>query len=357
MVNTSLEVVACWTLDYFAFSLVDVSGFSWGLCTTLDSVKCSIFVLSLVYLGLCQCRVTSDFALVLGAVGVELSCPPYLGIRTQHVRGVGELNVQLTWLVTFVRIGLCRSGKRFWRGTLIVGAVKNAFQAPPFPLLLRPLRPPLLRKPDAQRFPLSHSPLLLRGVTARGMWRVSFVWVLARSPLPLSVVRWGGGGGGLGFFRRFGCFLPRGGGSSGIIALSGVPCAHWPWPGSIFQPSGRWSLATLWREGRIYRRLLPLTLFTSISSSGSSFTWRASLCLISVSRGTCLVSGVVLSIHGPFVVAWTKALSPWLATSPFCLCAVSSLPVTVFWSLLGPTGALALSECLLAVTTIALTID
>ena len=60
-----------------------------GLNTTLGSVKCSIFVLSLAYLGLCQCPVTSDFALVLGAVGVEHSCPPYLGIRTQHVQGVG----------------------------------------------------------------------------------------------------------------------------------------------------------------------------------------------------------------------------------------------------------------------------
>ena len=47
-----------------------------GLYTTLDSDKCSIFVLSLTYLGLCQCRVTSDFALVLGAVGVGHSCPP-----------------------------------------------------------------------------------------------------------------------------------------------------------------------------------------------------------------------------------------------------------------------------------------
>ena len=31
----------------------------------------------------------SDFALVLGAVGVGHLCPPYLGTRTQHVRGIG----------------------------------------------------------------------------------------------------------------------------------------------------------------------------------------------------------------------------------------------------------------------------
>ena len=53
-----------------------------GLYTTLDSDKCFIFVLSLAYLGLCQGRVTSDFALVVGAVGVGHSCPPCLGIRT-----------------------------------------------------------------------------------------------------------------------------------------------------------------------------------------------------------------------------------------------------------------------------------
>ena len=86
-------------------------------------------------------------------------------------------------------------------------------------------------KPEALRFPLSHSPLLLRGVTVQGMWRMSFVWVLARSPLPPLSLLWEGGGEhreGLGFCRhgRFGCFLPPVGGSSGIIALTGVPCAR-----------------------------------------------------------------------------------------------------------------------------------
>ena len=125
----------------------------------------------------------------VGAVCVGHSCPPYLGIRTQHVRGVGVWNARLMWLVTFVRIGLWRSGKRFWNADLIEAAVRNALQAPPFPLRRRPLRPPpqLLRKPDALCFPLSHSPLLLRGVTARGRWRVSIAWVLARSPLPSSL--------------------------------------------------------------------------------------------------------------------------------------------------------------------------
>ena len=73
-----------------------------------------------------------------------------------------------------------------------MGAVRNALQAPPFPMRLRPLLPPprLFRKLDALRFPLGHFPPLLRGVAARGKWRVSFVWVLARSPLPPPFVRW-----------------------------------------------------------------------------------------------------------------------------------------------------------------------
>ena len=54
-------------------------------------------------------------------------------------------------------------------------ALPPASQAPP---------PRLLWKLDAMRFLLGHSPLL-RGVTARGRWRVSTTWVLARSPLTL----------------------------------------------------------------------------------------------------------------------------------------------------------------------------
>ena len=60
-----------------------------GLVTTLDSDKCSIFVFFLALFSLCQCRVTSDFALVLGALGVGCSCPPYLGVRTQGARCKG----------------------------------------------------------------------------------------------------------------------------------------------------------------------------------------------------------------------------------------------------------------------------
>ena len=53
----------------------------------LDFDKCSFFVLLLSIFRSC-CR-NSDFALVLGAVGVRHSCPPYLGTHTQHIRDVG----------------------------------------------------------------------------------------------------------------------------------------------------------------------------------------------------------------------------------------------------------------------------
>ena len=49
------------------------------------SVPSLFSVLSLVRL----CRKNSDFALVLGAIDVGYSCPPYLGTHTQHMRGVG----------------------------------------------------------------------------------------------------------------------------------------------------------------------------------------------------------------------------------------------------------------------------
>ena len=52
----------------------------------LDFDKCSIFCSSLSC-RLCR-RILSDFALVLGAVGVGHSCPPYLGTLSQRVRGV-----------------------------------------------------------------------------------------------------------------------------------------------------------------------------------------------------------------------------------------------------------------------------
>ena len=74
--------------------------------TTLDFNKCSFFVLLLSLFR--SCRRNNDFALVLGAVGVGHSCPPYLGTLIQRVQVVGVGNVLLTLLVTFVRVGLAQ---------------------------------------------------------------------------------------------------------------------------------------------------------------------------------------------------------------------------------------------------------
>ena len=100
-------------------------------------------------------------------------------------------------------------------------AVRNALQAQPFPLRLRPFRslPRLLWKPDALHFPFGHSPLLLRGVTTRGMWRVSFAWFLVRSPFPPPSVRWKGRGGAV-------ALASAGAGNSAASSLPGVGVAR-----------------------------------------------------------------------------------------------------------------------------------
>ena len=77
----------------------------------MDFDKRSFFVLLIRLFR--SCNKNSNFALVLGAVGVGHSCPPYLGTLIQCVRGVKIGSALQMWLVTFVRIGLWRSGKRF----------------------------------------------------------------------------------------------------------------------------------------------------------------------------------------------------------------------------------------------------
>ena len=54
----------------------------------------SLFSLSLF--KICHRHVNSDFALAWGAVGVGHLCPPFFGILTQHVPGVGIQSVLLT---------------------------------------------------------------------------------------------------------------------------------------------------------------------------------------------------------------------------------------------------------------------
>ena len=108
------------------------------------------------------------------------------------MQDVGVKSVLLTRLVTFVRIGLWRSGKPFWKSAPMMGAVSLALQVLTFPLRLRLFLPPprLLRKPDALRLPLVHSPLRQKGVSVRGSRRASPAWALVRSQLPPPAVRW-----------------------------------------------------------------------------------------------------------------------------------------------------------------------
>ena len=114
------------------------------------------------------------------------------------------------------------------------GRCKKRPSGSALPPASRPLCPPprLLRKPDALLFPLSHSPsfwgaCLLGG--SGGCPSSGFSRGLPPSPPLLFGGRRGGGRcEGSGFCRlgQFGCFFPPGGGSSRIIALSGVPCAR-----------------------------------------------------------------------------------------------------------------------------------
>ena len=134
---------------------------------------------------------------------------------------------------------VCDAVGGFKPGAPFVGDPLFALQAPSFPMRLRPLHPPprLLRELDALCCSLGHSLLLLRGMWLfGGLWRVSIcMCVLTRSPLVPSHRLVGGESGRRGGSRllRVRCdsaasSLP-GGRGSGIIALTGVPCARWPW--------------------------------------------------------------------------------------------------------------------------------
>ena len=105
-------------------------------------------------------------------------------------------------------------------------ALSPASQTPP---------PQLLRKSDTLHFPLSHSPLLLRGVTARGGGGCP-TRGFSRGPPPSSLQSKEREGGGVARALAFAgasdsaaSFLPGvggGGGRSGIIAFSRVPYAR-----------------------------------------------------------------------------------------------------------------------------------
>ena len=148
----------------------------------LDSVKCS-FVFVLAYLGLCQCSVTSDFALVLGAVGVGSLCPPLF--RDPHPTCARCRGVKCTADVT---CDICKDWsvaqwEVFLKHRPYSGRRKNC----PSPCITDPsaLRLGFFgnRTPCAPSS-VAPPPLLLMGVVARRKWRVSTGWVLASPPPP-----------------------------------------------------------------------------------------------------------------------------------------------------------------------------
>ena len=168
--------------------------------------------------------------------------------------------------------------------------------------------PRFLRKPDTWRFRLEHTPFLLRGVTARDVEGVLCVGSHEVS---------GGGGGAWASARAL---VSAGAGDSAASSLPGVGVAGSsrsqeslvladPDPVvSSSPPGGDRRSRTGGRGGSTGDR--------SRSCSSRLFPPRdrasreVSLCPLSVLGGACLVSGVALSIHGPFAVTVTKALSP-----------------------------------------------
>ena len=182
--------------------------------TTLDSVKFSIFVFSLDYLGK-RCRVNSDFALVLGAVGVEHLCPPYLGIRTQRARCKDtKCSADVTcdickdwsvaqWEAFLKRRPYSERHKKCPSGSALPSAPPTL---PPSTSASseagRPVPPPWSLTPPSEG--CDHSGKM-EGVPRVGSRKIS--------PPPsrrLVGEDGGGGGGGLGFCgrERFSCFLP-----------------------------------------------------------------------------------------------------------------------------------------------------
>ena len=216
-VYTSLEVVACWTLDYLRFF---IGGYIWFIFRRLTSLDSDKFLLCFLLAKLPYVSVRSDFALVFWALGVGHSCPPYLG--PAHVcarcRGVTyrlpmespsctdfwtsigsvsglQLDAQIS--VPCNLYGLVCDAVGSFHLAPLLWAPLFALLAPSLPLHRRPLRPTprLLRMPVALRFPLGHSP----PPPSEGRCRVFIAWVLTRSSIPLPFIRQGGGHRGLGY--------------------------------------------------------------------------------------------------------------------------------------------------------------
>ena len=99
------------------------------------------------------CQENYVFVLGWGAENVAHSCPLWTGIPTPLVLGVGAKYARVTWLVTFVLVGLRRSGNFSPRSEHIRNVKDHALQA--LFTLRRGLRPAreLLRKFRSLGFP------------------------------------------------------------------------------------------------------------------------------------------------------------------------------------------------------------
>ena len=147
---------------------------------------------------------TSDFALVSGAMGVGHLCPPYLGTRTRHVRGVGVLGCTAD-----VTCDICKGWSvAQWEAFLKKRPFSSRHKHCPSGSSLSPAPQ---TNPHCASSSSEAVPPLLRGLTAWGEGAPRE----ASPPLfPL-----GGWGGGerlecSGFWGRagFGCLFPHGGG-------------------------------------------------------------------------------------------------------------------------------------------------
>ena len=197
--------------------------------TTLDSAKLN-FLFSVSLVRLCQCRVTSDFALVWGAVDVGHSYPLYLGIRTQRARCRGvkctsdvTYDICRDWSVAQLEAFLKRCPYSERRKKRLTGSTLPS-AAPTLPPSAsapsgarRPAPPPRSLPPPSEGRDRSGK---TEGVPRVGSHEVS----------PPPSHRSGGEGGtrssaSAGMSDSAASSLPRGRGS-GIIVLTGVSCAR-----------------------------------------------------------------------------------------------------------------------------------
>ena len=193
----------------------------------------------------------------------------------------------------------------------MVSAVRNALQAPPFPLRLRPFRPPprFLQKPDALRLPLGHSPPPSEGRDHSGeVEGVPCVGSCKVSPTPSRRLLGGGGWASTGASNLAASSLPgvgaaRSSHSQESLVLTDTSPVYSSIPAGGDRRSSSRGIGGSTRDR--YR-----SRSSRLSPSQGRDCREERRCARSWSRGVaCPVSGVALLRHGSFAIAWMKALS------------------------------------------------